>query len=190
MRRLGSAAGALVAILLASCSTTGAPISQASSDPSYSTVKEYKLGAGDQLRVTVFGQSDLSGQFIVSVHGTLAFPLIGEVPVSTLTTNQARDELASRLSKGYVLRPQVSVEVTTYRPFYILGEVQNPGTYQFSPGLSVVKAIATAGGFGYRANSRQVFIQHDDEQKEAAVPLTTSTLVMPGDTVRIPERKF
>jgi polysaccharide export outer membrane protein len=190
MRRLFPAAAALLAIALASCAATGAPISQASGDPAFSTVKEYKLGAGDQLRVLVFGQSDLSGQFIVSVHGTLAFPLIGEVQVSGLTTNQARDELASRLSKGYVLHPGVSVEVTTYRPFYILGEVQSPGTYQFSPGLSVVKAIATAGGFGYRANSRLVFIQHDDQQQEQQVPLTTSTLIQPGDTVRVPERRF
>jgi polysaccharide export outer membrane protein len=190
MRKRGLAKAALLAVLLAACETPGAPISQASGDTSFLEVKEYKLGAGDQLRVLVFGQADLTGQFVVSVHGTIAYPLIGEVTVAGLTTGQVRDELADRLRNGYVRQPNVSVEVTTYRPFYILGEVQSPGTYPFSPGLSVVKAVATAGGFTYRANSRQVFIQHDDEEREEQYPLTTSTLIRPGDTVRVPERIF
>jgi protein involved in polysaccharide export with SLBB domain len=150
----------------------------------------YLLGPGDQLRVQVFGQSDLSGTFVVSQYGTIAFPLIGEVRVTGLTTQAVTEKMADALSPDYIREPKVSVEVVSFRPFYILGEVNRPGTYPFTSDLTVMSAVATAGGFTYRANSQQVFIKHEDEAQERSYPLTSTMPVRPGDTVRIGERFF
>ena len=185
---------AAFAAIIASCgtpATMGAPGHANHGGPIQDVpVREYKLGPGDQLHVVVFGQSGLSGQFVVSVQGTIAYPLIGDIQASGLTVNAFSQALVARLREGYVREPNVSVEITTYRPFYILGEVRNPGTYPFSPGLTVVRAVATAGGFTDRANTRRVFVQHSDETAERQYLLTTGTPVEPGDTVRIPERLF
>jgi polysaccharide export outer membrane protein len=90
----------------------------------------------------------------------------------------------------YLRAPNVSVEVANYRPFFILGEVQRPGTYPYSASLTVLNAVATAGGFTYRANRGRVFIRHANESREHSYPLTIATPVLPGDTVRIGERLF
>lgn len=151
---------------------------------------EYRLGPGDHLRVVVFGQADLSGEYVVSADGTVTYPLVGAVPAQNQTTDEFGAALAERLSRGFVRAPNVSVQVTTYRPFYILGEVNEPGTYPFTAGLTVRRAVATAGGFTYRASQRRVLIQRSGESAERSYPLTSSLLLHPGDVVRIPERLF
>ena len=98
--------------------------------------------------------------------------------------------IETELQKGYLKDPRVSVEVLNYRPFYILGEVENPGEYPYTNGLSVLNAVATAGGFTYRANNRRVFIKRADDDAEREYPLTPMTPVAPGDTIRIKERFF
>jgi polysaccharide export outer membrane protein len=167
----------------AACSTVpSTPIEQA--QPA-----DYQLGPGDQLRITVFGETDLTGQFVVGSQGTIAYPLVGEVRAAGLTVAQFTTALQSSL-QAYVRQPNVSVEVANYRPFFILGEVQRPGTYPYSASLTVLNAVATAGGFTYRANEGRVFIRHANEQVEHAYPITIATPVLPGDTVRIGERLF
>lgn len=151
--------------------------------------EEYRLGAGDQLRITVFGEPDLTGQYLVGSQGRIAYPLVGEIDAAGLTLVEFTERLQSALS-GYLRQPNVSVEVANYRPFFILGEVQRPGTYPYSANLTVLNAVATAGGFTPRANRGVVFIRHAGETDEHAYPLQITTPVLPGDTVRIGERFF
>lgn len=150
----------------------------------------YRLGPGDQLHIIVYGETDLTGDYTVSPVGTIAFPLVGEVPANGLTPDQMSQAIANRLEQGYMRHPQVSAAIASYRPFFILGEVARPGTYPFSAALTVRGAVAVAGGFSYRANQRRVFIKHAGEQQERAYQLDASTLVQPGDTIRIGERFF
>lgn len=150
---------------------------------------EYTLGTGDELRVNVFGEDELTGPYLVGSQGVVAFPLVGEVQASGLTVQEFTDQLQTALAV-YIRQPIVSVEVTNYRPFFILGEVQRPGTYAYSARLTVQNAVATAGGYTYRANRRRIFIKHADEEDEREYILTSTTPVLPGDTVRVAERRF
>ncbi|MBC7768295.1 MAG: polysaccharide biosynthesis/export family protein [Phycisphaerales bacterium] len=150
----------------------------------------YTLGPGDQLRIIVYGEVDLTGDFAILPNGNLAFPLIGEVTARGLTATQLGGELERRLQEGYVRAPRVSVSISQYRPFYILGEVANPGTYPYSADISVMSAVATAGGFTYRANRRRVYIRRAGSNEEQMFELNGETRVMPGDTLRIGERFF
>ncbi len=152
--------------------------------------RDYRLGAGDQLRVTVFGEPELSGDFEVSGAGEVSMPLIGTIPVEGKSVREFQDDLERRLANGYLNNPRVSAEVTNYRPYYILGEVNQPGEYPYSNGLTVMNAVATAQGFTYRANKRVVFIRAAGSESERKVELTSSTPVRPGDTIRIGERIF
>jgi polysaccharide export outer membrane protein len=160
-----------------------------SAQPETSSETEYRLGSGDQLRVIVFGEADLTGQYIVSTQGTIAYPLVGSVQAAGLTIAAFTTQLQHAL-EAYVRAPNVSVEVANYRPFFILGEVNRPGTYPYSPHLTVQNAVATAGGFTYRANKGRVYIKHAEEPEERAYRLDNNTPVLPGDTVRIGERFF
>lgn len=150
----------------------------------------YRLGAGDKVRVTTFGEPTLSGEFLIDGSGMLAFPLLGSVSAGGHTAIEVQEKLTTALQNGYLKDPKVSVEVLGYRPFYILGEVTQPGTYPYTEGLTVLNAVATAQGFTYRANTRKVFIKRQGEPTEREVPLTAATMVAPGDTIRISERFF
>ncbi len=150
---------------------------------------EYRLGPGDQVRITVFNEPDLTGPYTIGQQGTIAYPLVGSIRAGGLTVPEFTSALQTALAT-FVRTPSVAVEVTNYRPFFILGEVQRPGTYPYSASLTVPNAVATAGGFTYRANRSRVFIRHANENVERSYPLTVATPVLPGDTVRIGERIF
>lgn len=167
---------------------TAAPVGQPA--PAAIVDNSYQLGAGDTVRVTVFGETDLTGDYVVATNGSIAFPLVGEVPVAGLTPQQVSEAIAARLREGYVREPRVASAVTSYRPFYILGEVENPGTYPYAAQLDVLSAVAVAGGFTYRANRGRVYIRRLGEQREQAFSLRDRVTVRPGDTVRIGERFF
>jgi protein involved in polysaccharide export with SLBB domain len=152
---------------------------------------DYRLGAGDKLRISVFGEDTLSGEFLVpGGGGTIAFPLIGDVQASGLTVNQLQAEIEGKLRPDYLKDPHVSIEVLNYRPFYILGEVMKPGEYPYTNGLTVLNAVATANGFTYRADTRKVYIKRASEPGELESKLNAMTTVQPGDTIRIGERFF
>jgi len=162
-----------------------APVSSATNAPA-----DYILGASDKVRITVYNEPTLTGEYSVNAKGTLAVPLIGDVTAQGRTTDAIKAEIETKLSDGYLKFPQVSIEVLSFRPYYILGEVNKPGEYPYSNGLTVLNAVATAQGFTYRAKKSKVFIKHAGEQVEAGEDLTSSTLVRPGDTIRIGERYF
>jgi polysaccharide export outer membrane protein len=176
-------------VMLSACATGAPAIPEGSADPMPQTT-EYRLGPGDKLHVSVFNREELTGDFTVGTQGRISYPLVGEMEVSGRTVPEFTTQLTEQLRNGYVRDPIVSVEVAQYRPFYILGEVNRPGAYPYSPGMTVMGAVATAGGFSYRANSRRVFVQRPGETGEDSYPLTSATLIQPGETVRIPERLF
>lgn len=153
-------------------------------------VVEYRLGAADKVRVTVFGEEALTGDFLVGGNGKISLPLIGETQAAGLTIAEFQAEVADALRQGYITAPRVNAEVLNYRPFYILGEVKTPGAYPYTNDLTVLNAVATAGGFTYRADLRRVFIKRGDSASDDEFALTTSTRVAPGDTIRIRERLF
>ena len=142
------------------------------------------------MRVTVFGEPELSGEFVVASNGKVSLPLIGEVSASGLTVTQFQSQMELLLRDGYLVSPKVSAEVLNYRPFFILGEVNSPGQYPYANGLTVLNAIATAGGFTYRGNPRDVMIKGSDQSGETRVKLSPDLLVQPGDTIRVLERIF
>jgi protein involved in polysaccharide export with SLBB domain len=159
-------------------------------DATVRQVPEYKLGPADKLRVNVFGEEALTGEFLVGGSGKVSLPLIGEVQAAGLTIAQFQEEIAVALRQGYINEPRVSAEVLNYRPFYILGEVNKPGEYPYTNNLTVLNAVATAEGFTYRADTRRVYIKRADVAGEQIFPLNTATQVAPGDTIRIGERFF
>lgn len=167
-----------------------APAPSASVDGGYATDQSFRLGTGDKLRITTYGDPDLSGEFVVGPDGSLAFPLIGNVPAGGRTVDEVQRQITAALAKGYVRNPRVSTEVLTYRPYFILGEVNKPGRYAYNAALTVYNAVATAEGFTYRANKRVVYIKHANKDGEEKIRLDANTLVQPGDTVRIVERYF
>ncbi len=170
---------------------TGGPVTMADlQDAPVRTVPEYKLGPADKLRVNVFGEEALTGEFLVGGSGKVSLPLIGEVQAAGLTIAQFQEEIATALRQGYINEPRVSAEVLNYRPFYILGEVNKPGEYPYTNNLTVLNAVATAEGFTYRADTRRVYIKRTDSSAEQVYPLNAVTQVAPGDTIRIGERFF
>jgi len=151
---------------------------------------EYRLGSGDKVRLIIFGEPDLSGEFTISGDGMVSLPLIKEVRATGLTATQLQANVENAFKEGYLKDPRVSIEVLSFRPFYILGEVNKPGEYPYSNGITVVNAVALASGYTYRANQKKVFIRHAGATAEEETPLTSITMVAPGDTVRIAERYF
>ena len=150
----------------------------------------YILGAGDRVRVIVFGEPSLSGEFFVDSTGRVALPLVGEVKAEGLSLRQFEQAVADLLKVDYLKDPRVSAEVLNFRPFYILGEVTRPGTYPYTSGLTVLNAVVTAGGFTYRANKGSVKIQHQGSDKEVSVKLTPGLTLQPGDTITVKERWY
>lgn len=151
---------------------------------------EYTLGAGDRVAVTVFRHEDLSGEFEVDGAGRVTLPLIGEVAVLGLTARQVEAAVTEKLRPDYLKNPRVSVSVLTYRPFYIIGEVKAPGGYPYVNGLTVVQAVALAGGFTYRAKEDEVLIQRSNDPAGVKRKARRTDPVLPGDIVEVPERFF
>lgn len=170
--------------------TSAAPVAGAPPAAAAAVSPSYLLGPGDHIRLTVFGEPDLSGEFQIGPSGSVALPLIGDVKAAGVTTADFQSALTSAYMKGLLVNPKVSVELLTFRPFFILGEVSKPGSYPYTSDLTVFNAVATAGGFTYRANQKWVYIRHANEEKETKTPLTSATPLAPGDTAIIKQRYF
>lgn len=150
----------------------------------------YRLGAGDEIRITVFGFDALSNSYAVSDTGTVSLPLIDSLPVEGRTLPEVQQALAEVLRvRDIAPRANVTVQVVKYRPFYILGEVQKPGEYPYSPSMTVLKAVSLAGGYTFRADTRHALITRASPRPERgrADPLSP---IQPGDTIMIPETWF
>jgi len=151
---------------------------------------EYILGAGDKVRVTVFRNDDLSGESEVDPSGMITLPLIQQIPAAGKTIPELESEIKKRLAPDYVKNPSLSIEVLNYRPFYIIGEVKNPGSYPFVANMTVVNAIALAGGYTYRANKDEVILIRAIDSTRKPVPAARTDIVLPGDVIEVKERLF
>lgn len=152
-------------------------------------VPSYRLGSGDKVKLSVYGEEDLSGEFVVGGSGAVSLPLVGQVQAGGLTVPEFEKRLVKQLMK-YVRNPKVSAEVLNYRPFYIQGEIKSGGEYPYSNGLVVRDAVAKAGGYTYRAVTGYVLIRHANETAERQYSLDTPVRVLPGDNIRVTERIF
>ncbi|MBL8560360.1 MAG: SLBB domain-containing protein [Hyphomonadaceae bacterium] len=151
----------------------------------------YVLGVNDRVRVLVFGEASLSGEFLVDSTGRLAMPFIGEIPAAGLTRRALEEAIEKKLAQEEILLdPRVSVDLLNFRPYYILGEVTRPGEYPFTSGLNVFNAVATAGGFTTLANQTRVMIKRQGETTETEYSLLSPVTVEPGDTIRIIKGAF
>ena len=150
----------------------------------------YTLDSGDKLRIVVFGQDALSNNYTVDAAGQVTLPLAGAIEARGLTTAQLGNAIAGRLKSGYVRDPSVAVEIETYRPFFVLGEVTYPGQYPYVPNMTVEKAIAIAGGFTPRATRDKVTITRKVQGVPARYALPLRYPLRPGDTVEVSERWF
>jgi protein involved in polysaccharide export with SLBB domain len=155
-----------------------------------STSTDYRLGPNDRTRIIVFGQPTLTGEFQLDGNGVLAYPLIGNVDARGMTPAELQATIAQRLDKDWVHNPSVSVEVSNRRPFYVVGEVQKPGSYPYVTDMSVLNAVATAGGQTYRANMSDFYIKRKQDGRVVRVQATQESLLQPGDTVVVKERYF
>lgn len=150
----------------------------------------YLLGPNDRVRVKVYGEQDITGEYEIDGGGYVSVPLAGRVRAAGRTARQLERAIAAELSKGIIRDPRVNVEIAAYRPFYILGEVKKAGEYPFRNGLTVLDAIASAGGYTYRANENKVYLRRAGSTVEEVYALDAPVPVFPGDNIRIPERYF
>jgi polysaccharide export outer membrane protein len=150
----------------------------------------YRLDAGDKLRVVVYGQEGLTNTYAIDAGGAITMPLIGAVPARGRTPASLAAEITAKLRNGYIRDPSVAVEIESYRPFFILGEVAAPGQYPYVPNMSVESAVAIAGGFSPRARRDRVTLTHTDSSGSSRYVVPLGTSLGPGDTVLVGERWF
>lgn len=181
-------------LALAGCNDTGSlgPVSVEEKDALIRTASTAapNLQPGEKIRVTVFGEDRLSGDYEIDPGGFVSLPLAGTVKAAGMSKAELERELTKKFRGEYLRNPKVTVDVTSFRPFYILGEVAKPGEYAFKGGLNIMSAIALAGGPTYRASRSYVLIQHTGENGFKEYPLSPTIPVSPGDLIRMPERYF
>lgn len=182
-----SALFGFVALIAAGCSTPGADLPPIADTP----LSDYRLGTGDRIRLTVFADPRLSGEFRVNDSGEVAIPLVGSVKAAGSTVREFEGTVVGAMRRANLLRdPSAAVEVLAYRPIFVLGEAARPGQYEYQPGMNVLTAVALAGGFTYRAVTDSVSITRNTDGDIVESRATRSTPVLPGDVVTVFERRF
>jgi len=178
----------LVAVV---CISVGVSIRASAQTPqAAASADSYVLGPNDRIRLKVYGEPDITGEYEINSAGQVSIPLAGHIRAAGSTTRQLEKSIASALAKGIVRDPRVNVDIAQYRPYYILGEVKKSGEYPYRLGLTVMDAVASAGGFTYRANENKVLLRRAGAGVEETHALDAPVLVYPGDNIRIPERYF
>jgi len=191
MKRLIFICSALLAVAFLVCGCTGKSLSEAEQQSLAATASApTQLQPGDKIRITVFGEDKLSGDYQLDQSGQISLPLAGTIDAQGLTQTQLEEALAKKFRSEYLKNPKVTVTITTLRPFYIVGEVEKPGEYPYKSGLNVLTAMATAGGPTYRASRTSVQIQRRGETSMREYPISVTVPVLPGDVIRVPERYF
>jgi protein involved in polysaccharide export with SLBB domain len=184
MKSLLLAMTILIAGILGAAASS-APGQAATSD------QEYRLGVGDKLHVNVFGQTDLTGDYVVDDTGEVQLPLVGQIKAAGLTAREFERAIVAALKGGdYLKDPRVSVQISSMGPFYIIGEVNKPGEYPCVNDMSVLNAVALAGGYTFRADDTVVYIRRNGGAKEQEYPSDETTKIHPGDVVRVGDRLF
>ncbi len=159
------------------------------SEAQQSAVAAYRLGSGDKLRITVYNEEDVTGEYEVDSSGNVSLKMIGAVPAAGRTLPELTKIIETKLLDGYLLNPRVAIDVLNYRPFYVLGEVNEPGSYPYVAGITVLKAIALAGGYTFRARTSKIELMHAAEP-DKPILVDQNTPLLPGDIIRVKERFF
>ena len=199
LNRLVASCGLFIAVFaLAACESDPTPIVRKRGErqglhlkPTSGGDADYRLGANDRVRIIVFGQPTLTGEYTLDGNGVLAFPLIGNVDANGQSPDQLQKAIASKLDPDFLRNPSVSAEVITRRPFYVIGEVQKPGNYPYVTDMTALQAVAMAGGYTYRARQNNLYLKRlDANGRMVRIAATPETKIQPGDTVEIKERYF
>lgn len=151
----------------------------------------YLLEPGNRVRVIVYNEPALSGDFTVDASGNIAVPLAGGIPSSGVTAKVLAKRIEDALIRGGFLKePQVSVEIQTFRPYYVLGEVRQPGEFPYTTGVTVLGAIARAGGYDYRAREGEVLLVREVDGQPKEFRANERTQLQPGDIVKVQQRAY
>jgi protein involved in polysaccharide export with SLBB domain len=180
-----------VGLQVAGCYTDYGPVASAP-DPIIPPANVASvLQAGEVVKVTVYGEDALTGSYTINPAGDIVMPLIGTVRAAGRSQSELSREIARTYVGGKLIQdPKVTVDVLSYAPIYVLGEILRPGAYPYTSGLNVLTAVTLAGGFTYRASKSLALIQHPGDPVWQEYPLSASVTVAPGDLIRIPERYF
>jgi len=194
MMRLLFCGGLLaIALPLSGCGTSGnqGPATQADVEAVATAATAVpRFQGGEKIRITVYNEPSLSGDYDIDPSGVISLPLAGTVRAVGLTQPQFEQELAKKFKSEYLRSPKVTVAILQFRPIYMVGEVEKQGEYQYKPGLNILTAMALAGGGTYRANRNYVLIQHFGESGMKEYPQAATTMILPGDLIKVPERYF
>jgi polysaccharide export outer membrane protein len=181
-----------VLLFLAGCKTVAEPVAANSTSDAWAQMSygAYRIRPTDQVRVQVYDDPNITGEYQVDSSGLISIPLVGRIKASGLTPAQLERAIAGRLSEGVLKKPGVNVQIIGYGPIYMHGEVKRAGEYPYKPGLSVMDAVALAGGYTYRADEAKAGVTRAGSSIERMYPLDRRVPVFPGDNIRIPERFF
>jgi len=187
-----SATALLVALALSACgSTVGEFPSEQAPAIASNPLEGYLVEPGNRVRVIVFNEQSLSGDFTVDAVGNLSLPLVGNIPATGLTAKALAKRIEEYLKRdGFMQNPSVAAEVQTLRPFYVLGEVRQPGEFPYTQGMTVLSAVAKAGGYDYRARQGTVLLVREVDKVRKEYSADERTPLLPGDIVKVLERRF
>jgi polysaccharide export outer membrane protein len=149
---------------------------------------KYLLGAGDQIEILVYQEPDLTTITKINQSGAINLPLVGEVKLEGLTIEEAKRSIEDKLRDGFLVYPDVTLSVKEYRPFFIHGEVERPGSYKYQAEINLEQAIALAGGLKDRASRSQWLIWRGFPQK--SFKASKSEKILPGDVIKIDKSFF
>jgi polysaccharide export outer membrane protein len=178
---------AVVLLLALVSATTGAAQQEVAEGP---VSENYRLGPGDRISVNVFNHPDLSGDYTLDGSGRFPMLLIGQVDGAGKTAAELEVAIVDALRPDYLVNPRVTVQVLTYRPFYIIGEINSAGAYPYVDGMTYLNAIAISGGYTFRAKQDIVYVIRAGDPEEEEIRLPVSDRVQPGDIIRVDERMF
>jgi protein involved in polysaccharide export with SLBB domain len=182
-----------IALAVSGCGTPGNLGSASQADVEATTAAATavpRFQGGEKIKITVYNEPSLSGDYDIDPNGVVSLPLAGTVRAVGLTQPQLEQELAKKFRSEYLRNPKVTVTILQFRAIYMVGEVEKQGEYQYKPGLNILTAMALAGGGTYRANRNYVLIQHFGESGMKEYPQSATTMILPGDLVKVPERYF
>jgi protein involved in polysaccharide export with SLBB domain len=182
---------ALIALnlLVTACGTSAPPVTEAERKAlEAEAAAPPRLEPGEKIHITVYGEPSLTGDYQIDPSGLVSLPLAGTVKAAGLNQQELEQELTDKYRSGYLKDPKITVGISEFRPFYIVGEVEKPGAYPYSGGLTVLSAIAIAGGTTYRANQSSVLIQHVGDDKMHEFNMNEPIPILPGDIIQIPRR--
>ena len=148
----------------------------------------YRLHTNDQLHVQVYNEQTITGDYTIDGTGYVSIPVAGRVKAAGLTAEQLERRVAARLNGSILKDARVNIQITTYAPFYIRGEVKKPGEFPYKPGLTIADAVALAGGYTYRADESRFLVRPTGSNAELTRPTGANPSVQPGDNITVPER--